>query len=250
MLHNLDLTLHSLENQPPNSFKKDYSKAILKELHKRFPELGKTVDVYVFAHILHPFFRGTILRNYDGIWSKWIDELIKQNEETPEDDVQVNVNVAVSEADEEEEDDDGLGTVSKLTQRMATQAEQEGASDRRMTPLAVELDKYVALPRLDTHKIDVLAWWKAQQHSFPLLAQCARKYLCIPASSAPSERLFSTSGSLVTAKRNCLSPRSVEMTNSRGGGTLIFAKKKTFIVKERITYNSKIVMSSLFMMII
>jgi len=166
--------------------------------------------VYVFAHLLHPFFRGTVLRNYDGIWSNWIDEFIKQNEVAPDDDVEVNV--AVNEADEEEgEEDDGLGNVSKLTQRRATQAEQEGIRDRRMTPLAVELDKYLALPRLDTHKIDVLAWWKTQQHSFPLLAQCARKYLCIPASSAPSERLFSTSGSLVTAKRNCLSPKNVEM---------------------------------------
>jgi hypothetical protein len=57
----------------------------------------------------------------------------------------------------------------------------------------------------------LIALLKTEQHNFPLLAQCARKYLCILASSAPSERLFSTSGSLVTAKRNCLSPKNVEM---------------------------------------
>ncbi len=100
MLHNLELTLYSIENQTPNSFRKDYSQALIKELNKRFPDNGTTVDVYVFAHLLHPFFRGTVLRNYDGIWSNWIDELIKKNEVACDDDVEVIV--AVNEADEEE----------------------------------------------------------------------------------------------------------------------------------------------------
>jgi hypothetical protein len=48
------------------------------------------------------------------------------------------------------------------------------------------------------------------QHAFPLLAACARKYLCCPASSAPSERLFSASGNVVSYKRSTLDPHNVD----------------------------------------
>ena len=39
--------------------------------------------------------------------------------------------------------------------------------------------------------IDPLAWWKMYDGQFPPIAKLARKYLAIPASSAPSERVFS-----------------------------------------------------------
>jgi hypothetical protein len=39
-----------------------------------------------------------------------------------------------------------------------------------------------------------LQWWKVKQHQFPLLAALAKKYLGVPATSAPSERVFSTAG--------------------------------------------------------
>ncbi|CAN0016857.1 unnamed protein product, partial [Chrysoparadoxa australica] len=44
----------------------------------------------------------------------------------------------------------------------------------------------------------------------PLLKEVARKFLCIMVSSAPSERVFSASGNLITNKRNRLSPANVE----------------------------------------
>ena len=67
-----------------------------------------------------------------------------------------------------------------------------------------EIERYkleICISRND----DPLNWWKINQNRFPLLARLARKYLCIPATSAPSERVFSSAGNIVTHRRSTLS---------------------------------------------
>lgn len=60
-------------------------------------------------------------------------------------------------------------------------------------------------------------WWKRKQTTYPLLSNLAKHYLCVPATSVASERVFSTAGDLVTAQRSCLSGEQVDK--------LIFLKK-------------------------
>ncbi|XP_063538120.1 E3 SUMO-protein ligase ZBED1 [Cydia strobilella] len=56
------------------------------------------------------------------------------------------------------------------------------------------LKQYLDLPYLD-RKQDPLQFWAERQQLFPSLCQMAFKYLCIPAFSVPSERLFSKADS-------------------------------------------------------
>jgi hypothetical protein len=49
-----------------------------------------------------------------------------------------------------------------------------------------------------------LDWWERNSTHFPLLSEAARRILCIPASSAPSERVFSSAGLTITQLRNRL----------------------------------------------
>ena len=55
-----------------------------------------------------------------------------------------------------------------------------------------------------------LTWWQAHAEDFPLLAGLAKQYLCIPGTSVPSERVFSTAGDIVSAQRSCLTPQHVD----------------------------------------
>ncbi|KAK0147408.1 Zinc finger BED domain-containing protein 1 [Merluccius polli] len=64
--------------------------------------------------------------------------------------------------------------------------------------IKAELDNYLITPTIDGEQ-DPLAWWRVHNVNFPWLSKLARKYLCIPATSAPSERLFSASGNIVTS---------------------------------------------------
>jgi len=75
--------------------------------------------------------------------------------------------------------------------------------------LALELDHYLHAKAAD-EKIDILEWWKIMKTQYPILSRFARKYLCIPASSATSERAFSTAGNVVTCRRTTLAVNNVE----------------------------------------
>ena len=50
-----------------------------------------------------------------------------------------------------------------------------------------------------------LLWWKSQQVHLPILSRLARGILCIPATSAPSERVFSMAGLTISKLRASLS---------------------------------------------
>ena len=45
-----------------------------------------------------------------------------------------------------------------------------------------------------------LVWWKGNQGRHPHLVKLEKQLLCIPATSVPSERVFSASGTITSAK--------------------------------------------------
>ena len=72
-----------------------------------------------------------------------------------------------------------------------------------------EVLKYIACET--EHTEDPLIWWKINGKRFCHLAKLARKYLCIPATSVPSERAFSAAGQIVNQRRACLLPENVNI---------------------------------------
>ena len=85
--------------------------------------------------------------------------------------------------------------------------EREQTSKEKMRD---EVEEYLKLPTIDP-EMNPLKWWKLHATDFPVISKLAWKYLCICASSSPSERVFSLSGHIVSRKRNSLKPDKVNM---------------------------------------
>ena len=72
-----------------------------------------------------------------------------------------------------------------------------------------ELDAYMA-ESLPPRSTCPLLWWKDNSTKFPLVSKVAKCFLNIPATSTPSERVFSTGGNTVTQQRSSLKPGNVD----------------------------------------
>jgi len=80
--------------------------------------------------------------------------------------------------------------------------------------------KEPVVPRLE--RVHPLEYWQSKKAIWPCLAHLACKYLCIPPSSAASERLFSGASDIISAGRNRILPEKAEM--------LLFIKKNLPVV--------------------
>ena len=58
---------------------------------------------------------------------------------------------------------------------------------------------------------EVTALMKRASSKLPILSTTACKYLCVCATSSPSERVFSCSGNIVTPTRSSMNPQKVDM---------------------------------------
>ncbi|CAG8556312.1 7748_t:CDS:2 [Ambispora gerdemannii] len=85
------------------------------------------------------------------------------------------------------------------------------------TPIESELRIYRNMPVLSKYEVshplyatnNLYKWWNDHKATLPLLAEQARIYLAIPASSVPAEHLFSDAGNILTDKRNQLDPTNI-----------------------------------------
>ncbi|KAL6507484.1 hypothetical protein OROGR_023679 [Orobanche gracilis] len=78
---------------------------------------------------------------------------------------------------------------------------------------ANDLDKYMVEPPFmvpKSQKFDILSWWKAHQHVYPILSRLARDMLAMQVSTVASESAFSAGGRVVDPFRSRLDPEIVE----------------------------------------
>lgn len=87
--------------------------------------------------------------------------------------------------------------------------EEASADDNSDQLIHDEINRYCA--EKSAANADPLQWWKEREGIYPHVAAVAKVYLALPASSVPSERIFSLAGNIVSKKRASLSPSNVDM---------------------------------------
>ena len=80
-------------------------------------------------------------------------------------------------------------------------------SDDEDDGIQTEVERYMAEPQ---KRGNPLGWWTANAHDFPHMQKLAKRFLCRPSTSMPSERLFSAAGHTVINNRVRLDSDTVD----------------------------------------
>lgn len=112
------------------------------------------------------------------------------------------------------EDTKPVGLASFLEDVIITKTEK--ATKTKLDQAKQEMEVYMNSDMLNL-KTDPLLWWREHSWRFPLLSALAKQRLSVPATSVPSERVFSTAGDILSAQRAAMGADKVDM--------LIFLKK-------------------------
>ena len=175
------------------------------ELQKRFPLNGAEKQMNCLANFLDPRYKGLHLMEYKKFEETKKILLAQEKEVTPSEETEAPESVINT--DKERDQNSQINYHDLLRKRL-----QQGISTTSSpmpSKLALELDHYLDATAAD-EKVNILNWWKLMKPQYPILSTYARKYLCIPASSATSERAFSTAGNVVTSRRTTMHVDNVE----------------------------------------
>jgi hypothetical protein len=186
------------------------ARELLLQLDRRFPDGGTACIEYATAHFLDPRYKGIGLEDYgryDETKASVVEGMLQlvrgdETERTP--------SPPASESLVESDDEDEDPYDSKLRARYGRDPTRPSVLSRSVVETNCEIDMYcqdAVLPK----DADVLSFWRNQRKKFPILARLARKFFCIPAASATSERVFSAAGNIITPRRTNLGVDNIEM---------------------------------------
>lgn len=174
-------------------------------LYHRYRERFSCMDINImWITMLDPRIRNNLehLTSEEAAFSK--KKLIAECEKIQVRDLMLKSDRRVS--SESESDNEELSIILKYRKirkqkRHATLS--SSTSEAVKSTCELEVNHYIREMECDWDE-DPLQWWKANALKFPRLASLARKWLCVVATSTPSERVFSGCGLSLTPKRSRL----------------------------------------------
>ena len=100
--------------------------------------------------------------------------------------------------------------------------------DQNQPRVSDEVREYLAEDKISFNQ-NPFEWWAGKKTKYPVLSKMARIYLAAPATSTPSERLFSDAGNLLSAKRTRMNPELFKR--------IMFLKRNASKVDSIYSYN-------------
>ncbi|CAJ1057894.1 zinc finger BED domain-containing protein 1-like [Xyrichtys novacula] len=156
------------------------------------------------ATVLDPRFKHQ-LDAADTIWDQIQRKLIEQSTEEV---CGADGDTVQSENEDEQESQQppcNLPRKTPLEELFAEEEAQSIVSQQSSTSIKKrverELQMYKEVPPV-LMSVDPAAWWWNQQKTYPFLSDLVFSYLCVQASSTPSERVFSTAGDTICPERS------------------------------------------------
>lgn len=198
---------------------KQMKKVMMDDLQHRYSS-GKVKTMIDIACFIDPRFKGNFSQNKDDTIRSTVEEAVNLAETTSLPHQELPATTADQEqggststttapsAATKKKDKSLSFLLKKITSAKQQRIEGEDTPPRERVTMEVKL--YLSLPPISSDA-DPLAWWKAHVQELPLLGNVARKFLCIPATSVPSERVFSSSGHIISPHRSKLNPGKVNM---------------------------------------
>ena len=179
------------------------------DLSQRYTD-DKVISLLDITSVLDPRFKVQYVNKVDNVLARVKEEganIVRQSQEQQHQSLQcTQTAVNVTELSEPPRKKKNLGTLFKVY-------EDEEEESRLISPEQIfnaELERYLSIPKLDKEE-EILPWWKINSSHYPHISKLAQQYLCVCATSSASERLFSTSGNIVTPSRSSLKPDKVNM---------------------------------------
>lgn len=199
----------NLSSNPPHTLIGQVAGFLRDEIKRRFVEGGTKVLEYCLAEFLDPSLKGSILRMFpNDLFNQTKETVIQALLDLSRGDVEGEAQASPTPSPDEDEELDPIEAACRAAY---------GPHPTRAAPLSTsllastcEVEVYLKEP-LKPRGVDILGYWNENRDKLPGLGRLARKILAIPASSATSERVFSTAGNICVPRRTSLSVANIEM---------------------------------------
>jgi hypothetical protein len=176
---------------------KDFQNMLMSEMKKRFEQIELVSNLAV-ATLLDLRFKKIHFKNYNAV--AMAVKLIK-NEMTSGMDPITEQNSSITQEVTQENHNDDEGDIWSHHKILVQQINPAGVD--LQTLVSTEISQYLSAP-LCPLQDDPFQKWEQIKISLPRLYLVAQKFLQIPATSVPSERLFSKAGNIMNERRNRL----------------------------------------------
>ncbi|XP_070138456.1 uncharacterized protein [Drosophila bipectinata] len=114
-----------------------------------------------------------------------------------EDELTISPTIEVEQEEQSQIEVDGLDLIGYVQEKCQTKIK-----NKRVDSI-LALRQFTEKPN-SMQSLETLTYWKTHFLEYPSLAAVAKRYLCIPASSTESERMFIRAGQIISDRRTSL----------------------------------------------